>query len=184
MKQSHDFPLHARLQIDEHVATGDEIEPRKRSIARQVLGREHRQIAEPAADLIVPVLGLDEELSQALRRDVGADVLGIDSAARLRDCLRIDVGAKELDLNGAVVRVEEFEQAHADRVGLLPRGAAGHPDAHRIAGGLLREDAVKDVVRQDNERLFVPEERSDVDQQIAVQRRQLLRIALATLEIV
>ena len=66
MEQRDDRLLHVRLEVDQHVAARDQVEPREGRVAEKVLGGEDHRVAQVLGDLVVVSL-LDEEPAQAFR---------------------------------------------------------------------------------------------------------------------
>src|SRR5690348_1268967 len=61
--------LQIRVEIDEQVAAGDEVQPRERRVPQDAVGRENAEIA----DLLHQLIGMsvrNEKPLQALRRDI------------------------------------------------------------------------------------------------------------------
>ena len=161
--------LQGRRHVDEHVAATDQVHLRERRIGRDVLAREDAQVADRLLDPIDVVL-LAEEASQPLRRELGLDRLRVDARPRLVERGRVrQVGGEDLHLAPLLLLVEELEQRHRDRVGLLTRGAARYPYPHRQLGGLRAQDVGKDALLEQAEQLGVAEEAGDRDQHVAVQ---------------
>src|SRR5262249_51675334 len=73
-------------------------------------------------------------------------------------------------------------QEYADRIGLLARRAAGYPDPDRILGPLALEQLGYDGLLQRLERLRIPEEGLDADQQVLELGIELLRILAQPLD--
>ena len=110
--------LQRRLEVDEDVAAGDQVEMRKRRIAHDVLPREHAQVTHRLVDSIAGVL-LDEKPLQSLPRHRRRNAIGVASRSgsgnrRFAQVRREDLNA---DLCGLVS--EKLEQS--DRVKLLRR---------------------------------------------------------------
>ena len=75
-------------------------------------------------------------------------------------------------------------QQHGDRVDLLAGGAAGNPDAHRIAGSLALEQVRNDFFFQYLKGLGIAEEVGHADQQVAEQQRRFHPVLTQVLDIV
>ena len=73
MEEGNDFPLQDGPEIDQDVAANDQIELGKWRIARQVLAREHAQIAYEL---------VDAETAVALREDHAPGIVGVGNAGR------------------------------------------------------------------------------------------------------
>ena len=109
---------------------------------------------------------------------------GIEPGARLVEGRRIaEIGGEDLNRPRGLGRVEKLEQRHGDRVGLLARRAARHPDADRRAVRLAADDRREDLALEILEHLRVAEEARDVDQDVAVERVGLAAVALEELRV-
>ncbi len=121
---------------------------------------------------------LVEETRQALRRDVGSDVGGIDACASGFDRVLGDVGRKDLDLGSALAPFQLFVPHHGDRVRLLAGRAAADPDPEGPARRVSAEKGRKRDLLEGRECLGIPEVIGDADQEVAKERVQLGGIAL------
>src|SRR5690349_15492022 len=54
MEDGHHPSLQIRIEIDEQVAAGDEVQPRERRIAQDAVGRENAEIADLLHQMIAP----------------------------------------------------------------------------------------------------------------------------------
>ena len=79
--------LRLRVQIDEQVAAGDEVEFRERRVLADVLRREDDHLPNFLLDAIVAVF-LGEKPRQPFARHVHGDALRVNPGAGRVDCLR------------------------------------------------------------------------------------------------
>jgi hypothetical protein len=75
VEEREELSLQRRLEIDEQIAAGEQVEARERRVRGDVLPREDAQVAHRLRDLEVPVHA-DEEPAAALRRHVEQRGLG------------------------------------------------------------------------------------------------------------
>ena len=144
------------------------------SVIRFCDGEDNR-LAERFADLIARFLP-DEELRQAVRPHVGDDALRVDAQPGEFQRLLVDVRGEHL--HGAVLagRRHLLHQQHGQGIRFLAGGAAGDPDAQRFVGLLGLDQRRNGLLAQFLERLGVPEERRDVDQQVLEQLVDLIGV--------
>jgi hypothetical protein len=176
VQQGDDLLLHGRFQIHEEVAAGDEVESREGRVGEQVLLGEDHGLAQLLVHP-VRVLLLHEEPAQAAGGDVGRDALRVDPGAR--DVERITVGVRGEDLEGAALlrSLQPLDQEDRDRVRLLPRRAARHPDPQRLARRFRIHDARNDLVLEELPGRPIAKEARDADQQVLRERLHLVGIA-------
>ena len=165
--------LQRRLQVDHQVAARQQVQPGEGRVLDDALHREDHALAHLLADAVAGVLPHEEAL-EALWRHVQRDVVRVQADAGEGDGVVVEVGAVELHRVLAVGLVHPLAQQHGDRVGLLPRGAARHPDAQHIAGGLALQQGGQDVALEHLERGGVTEEARHVDQQLPEQHVDLV----------
>ncbi len=181
MEQREDGLLRVRLEVDQQVAAGDQIELRERRVANQVVRREDDALADVLRDVIA--VRLEREVAlEALRADAGQLLLAVDAGAGDFERRLVHVGRENLDVRILPARHHLFVQQDGDRVGLLAGGAARHPDPDLIVAGIAPgplDDLGDDFLLEDLERLVVAKESGDADQQIFVQRVELARVGAA-----
>jgi hypothetical protein len=73
-------------------------------------------------------------------------------------------------------RAERLGDHDGLRVRLLPRGAAGAPDAHLLARPLALDDLRQDVGREEVPGAVVAEEARDVDEDRVEEAREFVRV--------
>ena len=185
MKQRQDRLLRVRLEVDQQVAAGDQIELGERRIADDVVRREDDALAQVLRDLVA-VGAKREERLEPLGLMPGNLFLGVDAGARDFERRLVDVGREDLEVDGRAPRAQLLVKQHRDRVRFLAGGAAGHPDADLLAGtvGVERFDDLRDdALLEHRERLVVAEEPRHADQQVFVERVQLARIAAQLVDV-
>ena len=176
--------LQRRVHVDQEVAAGDQVEARERRVPDDVVMSEHAALAQRAADPIGAILP-DEELLQALGRDVVLDRQGIAPVARQLQRGNVDVAGEDLEFGHDPGSRHPFAQRDGDRVGLFPGGATGDPNPHAVRGAApFLEQLWQDALGKGPERVGVAEELGDPDQQIPEQALGLLFAAGQLLEVV
>jgi len=120
MEQGNDFLLQLLAEIDQQIATTDQVQPRERRILANVLLGKDQQVTNALVDHVSTAIGLPgKETRQALRRHVAGDARRITASARGRHRPPVDVGRKKLHRVPALDRLHLFEQQDGDRIGLL-----------------------------------------------------------------
>ncbi len=175
MEDRHQPLLLRGIEIDQHVAAGDEIEAGEGGIAGQVVPREHTHVAQRLGDL-VPGLGLLEEALEPFGRDVGRDGRGVGARPRVLDGALADIAPENLHADAGDAFAERFPECDGDAVGFLAGRASGHPDSERAIGGGALEQLRKDERVQCRERLGLAEETGDVNEQVVRERDQFLPV--------
>ena len=124
------------VEVDQHVAAGDQIKPREGRILDDAVHREGAQLADLRPQTII-VAFIDEPPFQALGRNArhGSPVGGPSGDP---DRAIINIGAENLDAVTARAMVVAHALAHKDGNGIdfLAGCAAGHPNADWLAGWL------------------------------------------------
>jgi hypothetical protein len=149
--------LGGAVEVDQQVAAADQVEPRERRIAQQVVQRKKHRLAHRGRHAVLVVV-LHEELPHARRRHVLHDALRVRGLARGRDGALVDVGGEDLDLQGLGLRIGLLAQQDAQRIRLLAGGAAGHPGAQLLAGFLALDQLRDGFMVERIEGFGVPEE--------------------------
>lgn len=172
-----DAALQVGVEVDEHVAAADEVEPGEGGVAGEVVLDEDAQVAHALPDPVA-ALGRVEEAGQALARHIAHGGRRVDAGAGRVDRLGAQVRPEELDRDALGGGRQDLEQADGDRVGLLARRAPRHPDADRAAVDLplARHQRPERALLEGRERLRVAEERGDVDQHVLGERPGLGRV--------
>ena len=134
MKQRHEPVLQLRVQIDQQVAAGDQVELGEGRILDQVLHGEDGHLADVLADAIGAVVAGEVAL-QTLRRDIAGNALRVAAVARRFDGVVVQVRAEQLHVAVALGGLQVFAHEDRQRVQLLAGGTARHPDAQ---GAIVR----------------------------------------------
>ena len=164
--------LEDRLEINQDVAAADEIELRKGRVAGHVLLREDAHVADRLGDLIVlPLLG--EVPPEPLGRHVERDVLEVPACPRALDRRLARVAREDLNREVGAEIGHQLEEDDRDRIRLLARRAAGHPDAKRKVPLPVPDHLRKDPGGERLEGQRVAEEVGDLDQDVLIERLDL-----------
>ena len=182
MEQRQHLRLRLGTQIDEQVAAGHQVEAREGWVGQDVLDREHDNTPQLERHTVA-VLLLRKEAGEQGRRHIRRDRFRIDAFARECNRVRIDIGGKDLELDGAFCRRDLIEKKHGKRVGLLTRAASRHPDSERPILRLQAHEIGNDFRRQQLENLGVAEEAGDVDEEIYGEEFELAGIFAQEVEI-
>ena len=181
MKERDQSLLQVRVQVDQQVATTEQIEPRERGVFEHVLLGKHQHVADALVDAVsVTVVLLGEEARQPLWRNVAGDAGGVKTDASHRNGPAVDVRGK--DLHGVVLleHLHAFLQQDSDGIGLLASGASGRPDAHHAADRFTFKQFGDDLLFEYLEGFGVSKEIGNPDQQVTKQGlylgRRLLQV--------
>ena len=136
---------------------------------------EDDQVADLAGDPVAVLLSR-EEARQSFGGDIGRDAARVDAGAGELQCLRVDVGREDLDGERLAGGPHLLQQQEGDGVGLLARGAAGHPRPQRRALRLPLHQGHDHQPPQFLVGLRIAEEAGDPDQEVLRQPRGLLRL--------
>ena len=181
MEHAHHSRLRLGLQVDQHIAAADHVEPGKRRIAGQVMPGEDDALAQHLVDLDMLTQRMEVQRTQAVgqRRHRGPVV---HAAPGLLHRLQIQIGGEDLQRMIVQPVAQRIAPDHRHRIGLLAGGTARHPDPHRLAGRLARQHP-PDLLDQVLEGQRIAPEGGDRDQRLARQRLDLARIGRQPLEI-
>ncbi len=184
VQQGNQLLLQFRAHIDQHVAATDQVEFGKGRVLDDVLlGKDH-QIADAFVDAVgAAVRLLEEKARQPVRRDVGGDTGRVNAGAGMSDGVAVNVGGEHLHFEILLQFLHALLQQDGDGIGFLAGGTAGHPDADGCAGRLAGEESRDDLFLERGERLRVPKETGDTDQEIAKERFHLARVLLQIADI-
>ena len=163
-------------QIDEQIATTDQVDLGEGGILEQVVHGEHQGLAEMGQHLPAALAqGLEIGGAQPLR-DLGQGLVTVDALGGDLDGLFMQIGGQDLDQGCPPLVAEGLMEEDGQAVGLLARGAATDPDPHLLTRRGLIEDGGNDLVPQHLEGLGVTEEAGDADQQVLVEQVELVGI--------
>ena len=125
-----------------------------------------------------------EEPTQALRRYVADDALGIASLARHLEGGLGNVAGEDLKVGNALDCGELLDQHHRERIGLLAGGASAAPHADRLIPVRATDEVGDDLLGEHRKGFRLPEECRHPDQQVLVERRDLFGVLPQPLEII
>ena len=169
--------LGIRAQVDQHVAAGHHVEAGKRRIGQHVLHREHDRGTQVRRRPPIAILA-NEKPRQPLRRDSIESRRSVSAVPRRGDRLGFHVGGEHLQLDRPPCPLDFLQEQDGERVALLPRAAAGHPDAQWFTRAVALHQVWDGGARQCFEHRRVAEEAGDVDQQVSRQCIQLGAVGL------
>ena len=87
--------LRVAVQVDQQIAARDQVEPRKRRVAQQVVQREEHRLAQLATDAVAARLADEEALSRSSETSAAIDVR-IHAFACDADRVVVEVGREDL----------------------------------------------------------------------------------------
>ena len=163
-----DLLLRVAVQVDQQIAARDEVEPRKRRVAHQVVQRKEHRFAHFATHPVAVVL-FNEEALEPVLRNIGRNDVRVHAFACDADRVFVEVGREDLYARWRRDLACVFAQQDRDRVGLLAGRARRYPDADRFVHGLAVEQPRK-VAFERVEGVRVAEEIGDADQHVLQQR--------------
>ena len=125
--------LQLAIEVDQQIATRDEMQLRERRIAQHAVRREHDAIADFARHAIMVALGTKIALEPRFG-DIGGDRRRIDAVARRGERALIDVGSEDHDLGGQSRRL--ISSRNRSRGCMPPRPSRSRvPSADRLVAG-------------------------------------------------
>ena len=135
MEQRHQLLLQCRTQIDQQVPAGEQVQPGKRRVRRDIVRREYHHLADLLADPVLAAI-LPEEAGQALRRHIAGNACRIKPLAGPGNAIGVEVGGEDVKFDPflRLDPVDGFLEGDGQRICLLAAGAAGDPGAQDIAG--------------------------------------------------
>src|SRR5262249_32710120 len=166
-----------------HVAAADEIHTGKRRVAEDVLPREDAHVSNGFRNLVSARYFLKEKAKADLRNFVGNGFL-FKAGPRLLDCAFTSVCPKKLDWHFNAQFGKGFDQGDGVGIRFFSSGTSRNPDAHGFGRRTIGEQLGIDNLVQAVEHFRVPKEAGDVNQDIAVERLNFLRIAVQQLDVV
>ena len=175
--------LERKLEVDEDIATADEIDARERRIAGQIVTSEDAHLANDFADLVV-VAHFDEEATQTFRGDIPRDIHQVGALSRFRQGPLAEIGGEDLQRRFARLICGQLQQGHRDRIDLFTGRAPGHPQPQRCVRREVLQQAAQDLLVQGLENLRVTEERGYRDEAFFVQRLRFRNVSFEMLRVV
>ena len=165
MEHGQDPPLQLRVQVDQQVATAQQVQLRERRVLDDVLRCKDQHVANLRPDAVAPATLPVEIALEAFGTDIRFDAFRVDSGPGSGDGLLVDVGAEDLDVEVLGEAIHALAQEDGHRVGLFARGATRHPDAHRVLSWHLGKQERLELLGEGVEGLGIAEETGDTDQQ-------------------
>jgi hypothetical protein len=130
--------LRVTVEINQEIAAGNQIHPRKRSVPDQVMHGEQHNLAQFTPHAVTPLV-LDEEAAKALVAYVLRDRIGIKSAARLLNGRVVEVAGEDLNRGRRIQLADVLYKHHGHGIRFLARGAGRDPNPHNIIRTLIRK---------------------------------------------
>ncbi len=123
-----------RLEVDQEVPASDQIQFAEHRVPDDVLFGKSQPIANLSFNAVSAVL-CDEELLQALLREVVGDARRVNTRTSQVDGLGVDVRGENLHWEILLQTVHELVKENRERVCFLARGAARNPNPQRAVLG-------------------------------------------------
>ena len=161
--------LRFRLQIDEEIATANEVDVGKGRVRQNIVNREHDAVAQFARHSVM-VIFPGEKSRQPVRRNVRFDRVWIEPVAGESHGVRVDVRRENLNPRWPLQLLKRLEKQHGERIRLFPGAAPRTPDADRQRVLLPIDEVGDDFVRKEVEGRAATEKLRDADQQILAQQ--------------
>jgi hypothetical protein len=173
-----DLVLLLRLEVDEEVPAQHEVDAREGDPVADVLGPEDHHLPERLADAQAGI-GLLEELLLVPVGERAQDVFGVEAAAGIGHRFLVHVGGEDADAPLCELRAQDLGEADDQRVGLLSGRAARGPEAEpALALAPPFHELGEDGIAQEEEGVAIAEELGDVDEQVAGELADLVRLGL------
>ena len=174
-KGSQNTGLARLVQVDQQVAAANQVDAGKRRIAQHiVVGKQH--LFAYLLDHPELLFFLSEKLLQPGRRYIGRDRCRIQSVAAEVDRPFVNVGGKNMQIGHAVVQRHLFLEQDGHRIGFFPRGAARHPDPHRLFWRTMGQQDGQHIAFKRFESCLVAKVVGDADQHVLKQQLDLFRM--------
>src|ERR1041385_1295901 len=159
------------VQIDKHVATTDQVDPRKWRIGAEVLPRECTNVPHILMDLVTTV-AFDEKPLQSRGGDVLFNRAGINPKPRMFDHRVAKVSPENLDLQFGGLGPERFKNTNRQGINFFTGRATGDPRAQLRLSifALIFEQAREETLLQCAVDRPVPEKAGHVNEQIVKER--------------
>ena len=183
MERAEHALLQPPVEVDQHVAARDQVEPREGRVLEQVVVREQDRLAQLVGDAVAARF-LAEKALEPLGRHVSLDGARIEAHPRDGERLVVDVGGEDLDLRRVRERVERLADQHRDRIGFLARRAARYPDPDRRVSVGVGDQFGQVVIGERVVRFGVAEEVGDRDQEVLDEGVGFFAVGAHALEIV
>ncbi len=119
-EQIHRFFLQHRLQINQHIAAGNQINIGEGRIFQQVVRRKHHHFPNVAGNMKIVIFAL-KILAQQMRRQISDDAFRVHPIAGALHGVTIDIGGEDFDINRTADPIHDFAADHGQRVGLFAR---------------------------------------------------------------
>ena len=131
MEDRQDFELQRRIEIDQEIATADQIHMPERRIVGYILPSEDAAFANSLGDLKAAVRA-SEEMAQALFRHILSDHIGVGARPGPIQRHVADIRAKQLKRGAEFQPVNHFSQADGEGVRFLSGSTPRHPYSKRL----------------------------------------------------
>ena len=170
--------LHGPGEIDQHIATQQEIDPREGHALAEVVLAEDNHRPQTLGDFVARIR-LAQVLVSKVRWERLQGRLGVQAAASESDHLAVHVRGEYPDVGPGPFITQDLGHDHGQGVGLLSRRATSRPDAQfPVFPSGLRDQIGQDMLAKVLEDLWIAEELGDLDQETVYKVGVLLGIGL------
>ena len=184
VEQGDELLLQVAVQVDHEVPAADEIELGEGRILDDVVFGEDDRVPDAFVDAVGQAIGLGhEEPRQALPGQIDGDAGRVEARPGRGQGPAVDVCGEDLEGVALFDGLDALLQQDGDGVGFLARGAAGAPDPDHRPCGFVEEELGDAQFLEGLERLCVPEEVGNADQQIPEERLHLRGRPLQELDV-
>src|SRR6185312_17502974 len=157
MESRDDLLLQGWLEIDEHIAAGDQVDAREGRILHEIVLSKNNEVANGFVNPVT-ALFLREIFLQPRAADHADVRFAVNARAGGFKHGAIHVTRKNLDRHAVLGFLREFRVCHRQRVSLLPGGTAGHPNAQAVRARKVFYELREDLSLERLEHRGIPEE--------------------------
>ena len=129
VKGGKNFLLRRTGEVNENIATADEIEPGKGGILQQIMRGKENVLPNFRLRPVTAIL-FGEVALEAGRDNIFGNGGWVETAAGNRHRRFIKIGGENLPAGRFINLGRTLSQLHRYRIGFFPCGATGHPDTH------------------------------------------------------
>ena len=166
MERRNQLLLKVWSQVNQQVSARDQVEPRERWVANQVVLREQAYLPD-FLGRGEPLSLIDEEPLQAFGRQFLRDTRRIGALPGGVQSLLVDVGGEDLDFDSLLQPLHLFAKKHGQRIGLFAGGTAWYPGPDRVFLSPVLKDFTDYLLLECLERRGIAKEAGHADEQLA-----------------
>jgi hypothetical protein len=114
MKQFDNILLNVALQVDQQIATCDQIDPREPRITQQITRGKDDQRSNLLVDPITPIL-FGKKTFESLRRNMRCDISYVKSFSSFHERMFVQIAGKHLDAGRRFQLGPRFDEQHREK---------------------------------------------------------------------